>query len=133
MSNTQTVTEVYEAFQRGDVAAIVARVADEVDWRNDSVESRECPWNGNFSGKSNLPGFFSVVGAELDISVFDVKAIVASGSHVAVNLRIESTLRKNGRSVKNDSVHFWTFDERGQITRYRHYNDTAAELAAWRG
>jgi ketosteroid isomerase-like protein len=133
MSNEQTVKDLYAAFQRGDVAAIQAKVADDVDWRNDGVASKECPWNGNFSGKANLPGFFKAVGEQLDIKVFDVKAIAASGPFVAVTLRIESTLRKNGRAVQNDSVHFWTFDDRGQIARYRHFNDTAAELAAWRG
>ena len=46
MSNEQTVKEVYAAFKRGDVAAILARVADDVDWRNDGVASHECPWNG---------------------------------------------------------------------------------------
>jgi uncharacterized protein len=132
MSNEQTVRELYAAFQQGDVAAIVARVADDVDWRNDHVASRECPWNGNFSGKANLPGFFKAVGEHLDISVFDVQKIAASGAVVAVYLRIESTLKKNGRGVKNDSVHFWTFNDRGQIAQYRHFNDTAAELAAWR-
>ena len=133
MNNELTVKEVYAAFQRGDVAAIVALVADEVDWRNDGVASSECPWNGNFSGKTNLPGFFKAVGEHLNISVFDVQKIAASGSNVAVYLRIESTLPKNGRALKNDSVHFWTFNDRGQIARYRHFNDTAAELAAWRG
>jgi len=133
MNNEQTVKNVYAAFQRGDVAAIVSMVADDVDWNNDRVESRECPWNGNFSGKANLPGFFAAVGAELEITVFDVKSMVASGSAVAAYLRIESTLRKNGRAVKNDSVHYWTFNDRGQIAQYRHFNDTAAELAAWRG
>ena len=133
MSNEQTVQTVYGAFQRGDVPAIVALVADDVDWRNDAVESRECPWNGNFSGKAGLPGFFEAVGGELDIKVFDVKAMVAAGSSVAVWLRIESTVRKTGRALRNDVVHFWSFNERGQITRYRHFNDTAAELAAWRG
>ena len=132
MSNEQTIKDLYSAFQRADVAAITACVADDVDWRNDGVESRECPWNGNFSGKANLPGFFTAVGEHLDISVFDVKAIAAAGSHVAVHLRIESTLRKNGRALANDAVHFWTFNGSGQIIRYRHYNDTAAELAAWR-
>jgi ketosteroid isomerase-like protein len=132
MSNEQTVKDVYAAFQRGDVTAIVAHVTDDVDWRNDRVESRECPWNGNFSGKANLPGFFKALAEHLDFLVFDVQAIVASGSAVAVYLRIESTVRKNGRSLKTDSVHFWTFNDRGQITRYRHFTDTAAELAAWR-
>jgi ketosteroid isomerase-like protein len=133
MTNEQTVQKVYGAFQRGDVPAIVALVADDVDWRNDEVESRECPWNGNFSGKAGLPGFFEAVGGELDIKVFDVKAMVAAGSSVAVWLRIESTVRKTGRALRNDVVHFWSFNERGEITRYRHFNDTAAELAAWRG
>ena len=132
MSNEQTIKDVYSAFQRGDVAAIVAAVSDDVDWRNDRVASSECPWNGNFSGKANLPGFFKAVGEHLNISVFDVQKIVAAGSNVAVYLHIESTLPKNGRSVKNDSVHFWTFNDRGQIASYRHFNDTAAELAAWR-
>ena len=132
MSNEQAVREVYAAFLRRDVAAIQALVADDVDWRNDGVESKECPWNGNFSGKANLPGFFVAVGEQLDISVFDVKEIAASGANVAVHLRIESKLRKNGQSLRNDAIHFWTFNSRGQIASYRHYNDTAAELAAWR-
>lgn len=132
MNNEQTVKAVYGAFQRGDVPGIVALVSDDVDWNNDRVESRDCPWNGNFSGKSNLPGFFKAVGEELDITVFDVKSIAASGSVVAVYLRIESTVRKNGRRFTNDAMHHWTFNDRGQIARYRHFNDTAAELAAWR-
>lgn len=133
MNHTQTVQEIYAAFQRGDVAAIQARVAEDVDWRNDGVDSRECPWNGNFSGRSRLPGFFAAVGEQLDIKVFDVKTIAASGATVAVHLRIESTLRKNGRPVRNDAMHLWTFDTQGHVARYRHFNDTAAELAAWRG
>ena len=133
MSNEQTVQDVYAAFKRGDVAAILACVADEVDWRNEGVESRECPWNGNFSGKANLPGFFQAVGENLDLPVFEIKAMAASGPYVAVHLRIEGSVKKNGRGWANDAVHFWTFDSRGKITRYRHFNDTAAELAAWRG
>ena len=133
MSNEQVVKDVYAAFQRNDIPAILALVADDVDWNNSGVESRECPWNGNFSGKTNLPGFFTAVGSSLDITVFDVKSMIASGAHVAVHLRIESLVRKNGRPIKNDVVHYWKFTDRGQIAMYRHYNDTAAELAAWRG
>jgi ketosteroid isomerase-like protein len=133
MNNEQVVKDVYAAFQRNDIPAILALVADDVDWNNDRVESRECPWNGNFSGKANLPGFFAAVGSNLDIRVFDVKSMIASGAHVAVHLRIESLVRKNGRALKNDVVHFWNFTGSGKIAMYRHYNDTAAELAAWRG
>ncbi|MEY8689495.1 MAG: nuclear transport factor 2 family protein [Leptothrix sp. (in: b-proteobacteria)] len=133
MSNEETVKSVYAAFLRQDIAAIQAAVADDVVWRNDGVASNECPWNGNFSGKANLPGFFMAVGENMDLPVFEVKAIAASGNHVAVQLRIEGTVRRTRRAWANDTVHFWTFNERGQIVRYQHFNDTAAELAAWRG
>jgi ketosteroid isomerase-like protein len=104
-----------------------------VDWRNDGVASHECPWNANFSGKANLPGFFQAVGENLDLPVFDIRAIAASGHCVAVQLRIEGKVKKNGRGLANDAVHFWTFDDRGKVVSYRHFNDTAAELAALRG
>ncbi len=133
MSNEQTVKDVYAAFQRGDVAAIAARVTDNVDWRNDGIASKECPWNGDFSGKARVPAFFAAVGDHLDLPVFDVKAIAASGPFVAVQLRIEGTVKKTGRGWANDAVHFWTFSGDGKIASYRHFNDTAAELAAWRG
>jgi uncharacterized protein len=133
MTNEQTIKDLYAAFQRADVPGILAKVADDVDWRNDGVESRECPWNGNFSGKSRLPGFFQAVAEHLDIVVFEAKEYASSGHCVAVHLRIESTVRKNGRPLKNDVVHFWKFNDRGQVSSYRHYNDTASELAAWRG
>ena len=32
MSNTDTVREIYEAFGRGDVAAILDRLDDAVEW-----------------------------------------------------------------------------------------------------
>lgn len=133
MSNEQTIRDLYDAFKRQDISGILARVADDVDWRNDGVASKECPWNGNFSGKANLPAFFMAVGQNLDLPVFEVKAVAASGPYVAVQLRIEGNVRKNGRGWQNDAVHFWTFNNRGQVAAYRHFNDTAAELAAWRG
>ena len=46
-------------------------------------------------------------------------------------LRIESRVKKNGRALQNDSIHFWTFNDAGKVSAYRHFNDTAAELAAW--
>ena len=131
MSNTQTVQDLYAAFGRGDVAAILNMVTDEVDWNNDRVASRECPWNGNFSGKARVPEFFKAVD-ELDIAVFEPRTFVESGNHVSVMLRIESRVKKNGQSLQNDSIHLWTFNDAGKVSAYRHFNDTAAELAAWR-
>jgi len=130
---TQTVQNLYAAFQRGDVPGILEHCAENIDWRHDQLASRECPWNGNFSGRKNLPGFFAALGEHIDFKVFEPKAFLETGNQVAVHLRIESVLRKNGKPLQNDSIHLWTFDTSGRVASYRHFNDTAAELAAWRG
>ncbi|HVT41174.1 MAG TPA: nuclear transport factor 2 family protein [Gemmatimonadaceae bacterium] len=132
MSHTQTIQSLYAAFGKGDVPTILAALTDDVDWNNDRVASKECPWNGNFSGKKKVPGFFKAVGDNFDFAVFDPHTFVETGNTVAVVLRLESTLKKNGKSLKNDAVHVWTFDKGGKVSRYRHFNDTAQELAAWK-
>lgn len=132
MSKSDTIRAVYAAFQRGDIPAILGHCAANVDWDNSRVHSNECPWNGNFSGTSRLPGFFAAVGDNLDFQLFDPHTFVESGDHVVVLLRLESTIKKNGRPLLNDSVHAWKVNADGKITSYRHFNDTAMELAAWR-
>jgi ketosteroid isomerase-like protein len=134
MSMTATVQQVYEAFGKGDVETIVGLVADGVSWDNSRVVSSACPWNGDFSGKANLPGFFAAVDESIDFSAgaFEPLLFVESGNAVAVQLHLESRVRKNGRMLVNDVIHLWTFDDAGRIASYKHFNDTAAELEAWR-
>ena len=116
MSQTTTIQHIYEAFGRGDVPAILAHLSDDVDWDNSGVVSRECPWNGNFTGKAHVPAFFKAVGDHLDFEVFNPQTFVESGHHVAVVLRLESRLKKNGHALKNESVHVWTFDSHGKLS-----------------
>ena len=41
--NIKTIRMVYEAFGRGDVDAVVASVADDVDWATEA-SGRGAPW-----------------------------------------------------------------------------------------
>lgn len=131
-NHTRTIATIYESFGRGDLDSILARCAEDVSWDNSGVASKECPWNGDFSGRARLPGFFKALAESLDFTRFEPMAFIEQGAQVAVHLRLEFVIRKNGRAVKNDVVHLWSLDGSGRVTRYRHFNDTAAELAAWR-
>ena len=44
----ETITTIYEAFGRGDVATILDRVTDDVDWAAESFSSRAMPWLRRF-------------------------------------------------------------------------------------
>src|SRR5580693_9745688 len=55
--NIETARQMYEAFGRGDVQAILDRVTDDVDWSTDAaIES--APWYGPKHGKDELVSFF---------------------------------------------------------------------------
>jgi len=43
--NIKTITQVYEAFGRGDVAAVLDAVTDDVDWAAEAASSA-APWYG---------------------------------------------------------------------------------------
>lgn len=132
MTKTETIQALYAAFGRGDVNAILDQLTEDVDWNNSRVHSNEVPWNGNFSGKSRVPAFFGAVADSAELPVFNPHTFIEGPHHVAVLLRIEGRIKKNDQRLANDAVHVWQFDGAGKITSYRHYNDTAMELAAWR-
>ena len=133
MSHTATIQLVYEAFGKGDVGSILSQCTDDVNWDNSHVASRDCPWNGNFSGKAHLPDFFQALGTSLRFHQFTPHTFVEQGNHVIVLLKISAEVVKNGNTWTNDAIHEWAFAADGRVKHYRHYNDTAKELHAWNG
>ena len=65
--------------------------------------------------------------------MFEPRDFVSEGNQVVVRLRIKLVMKKNGKSAEFDTIHYWTFDSAGKVSAYRHFNDTAGEIAAWRG
>ena len=56
--NVATVKELYEAFGRGDVEAILDRLTDDVDWAADAADT-VAPWHRERHGKDEVVGFFT--------------------------------------------------------------------------
>ena len=67
--NLATVKGIYEAFGSGDMDAILAPIADDVDWAAETT-SRAAPWYEPIKGKDGVPSFFQALGA-LEVSKFD--------------------------------------------------------------
>jgi uncharacterized protein len=53
-ANIKTIAEVYQAFGRGDVTAILDAVTDDVDWAAEAASSG-APWCGSGPGRA-APG-----------------------------------------------------------------------------
>jgi ketosteroid isomerase-like protein len=130
-ANRQTIEQVYAAFGRGDVPFIVGRVTEATHW-DFSVASSDVPWHRPVRGKADLPGFFQALGENVGLSAFEPRAFVTDGKNVVVKVHIAYTVKRTGRQVDQEQVHWWTFDDAGRISGLRHYEDTAMVTAAWR-
>lgn len=132
MSHKDTVQEMYAAFGRGDVPAILERLDPNIEWEYNASPT-EVPWLQPRQGRSGAADFFTSLG-ELEFHRFEPKAILAEGNLVVVLLDVEVTVRKTGtRADELEEVHIWHFGDDGLVTRFRHRADTLKQLRAWQG
>ena len=131
MSNLPTVQRLYEAFGQGDTATILDLVADDVaweEWADNRAQAAGVRHLQPRRGKAGVEEFFGII-ATFEVTDFQVLALMEGGNQVVAEIVIEAKL-PNGGHYRDEELHLWTFDEAGQITRLRHYVDTAKHIAA---
>ncbi len=132
--NAAAVSEIYAAFGRGDVPAILERLADDAAWEawpDNFAQRAGVPYLVARRGPSDVQRFFALLGTYevLDFAVLDV---IGDGRQVVAEIRASFALPGGGRFA-DEELHLWTFDDAGRVTRFRHYCDTAKHIAAARG
>lgn len=131
-TNTNTVREIYEAFGRGDVPAILAKLDENVEWEYGTA-AHEVPWLMPRRGRKGAGEFFESL-AEVDFHNFVPKAILADEKLVVAIVDIAFTVKKNGKNVvEQDEAHIWRFNDAGKVARFRHCADTNQHVQAYRG
>lgn len=121
-SNIETIQGVYEAFGRGDVAAIVDLVTDDVDWAS-APDSSVAPWYGIHKGKGEVTKFFEELGASIEVTKFEPLTFGSNDTEVFAVIRFGFKSRATGKSGEMDLHHRWTLED-GKIALYRGADDT---------
>lgn len=130
MSNLQTVQEIYEAFGRGDVPAILAKLSESVDWEYGAT-STDVPWLQRKKGRDGAASFFASLDA-IQIHSFAPKTFLETEGVVVVLVDIEFTVKATGkRVIEEDEVHIWRFDAESKVARFRHRVDTHQHQLAY--
>jgi ketosteroid isomerase-like protein len=127
----QTVQEIYEAFGRGDVAAILDRVTDDVDWASECAPG-VAPWHGVRRGKGEVGAFFEALGSTVDVLEFAPRAFATNETDVMVVIDFEMKIRATGRTGAMTLHHHWRLRD-GKVFRYRGTEDTALTAALLAG
>ena len=127
--NLETIKTAYAAFQRGDIAAVLDLVADDVDWASEA-SGTGAPWFGPHKGKQGAGEFFDALGKTMEIEDFTpiTYATTDDGDVLAV-VRYAARSRETGKVAKMNLHHWWRFTN-GKISFYRGTEDTALTVGA---
>jgi len=123
MDATAVVQQVYEAFGRQDVPAILNLVAEEVDW--EFVGPASLAYAGKRRNHKEVAAFFADVPRADEIHAFEPREFIAAGEHVTVLGWESSTALDTGTKFQSEWVHVFTV-KKGKVTRWRGFFDTAA-------
>jgi len=132
MNNLRTVQDIYVAFRRGDIPAILSKLADDVDWEYGAGPT-EIPWLQHRSGPAGAAAFLQSLAA-MEVHSFVPKVLTEGDNTVIVALvDVEFTVKATGKYVKEeDEVHIWRFNREGKVARFRHRVDTLQQAFACR-
>jgi ketosteroid isomerase-like protein len=122
-ANIAQIQRLYAAFGRGDVAAIIAGLAPEVDWQSVGRKS-DYPAFGPRIGATDVHEFFQLVADNEEFSDFSPREFFAADDKVFVLGSYALTMKKTGRPVACEWVHVFTLRD-GKVTRWREHTDTA--------
>lgn len=120
--NVKTIQRVYEAFGRGDVAAILDTVNDDVDWATEAA-STDAPWWGVRTDKGGVTEFFTQIATNLEVLEFTPLAMVGKDDDVLAVIHFRAKATKTGKTVDMELHHHFHFVG-GKISRYRGTEDT---------
>jgi ketosteroid isomerase-like protein len=129
-----TIADLYAAFGRGDIPAILDALAEDVRWERWDDNSAQRAGVSHLqprAGRDGVAEFFAMVGA-IDFHAFELRGLAAGDDMVVADILIDATMASGGR-VRDEELHVWRFDADGRICAMRHYVDTAKHIAAERG
>ena len=128
--NVGTVAAIYEAFGRGDVPAILDKLADDVQWEQ-GIRATDIPYYAAGVGKAHVVSFFETLGANLELTHFEPLAICDGGDIVAVPIRYAGRIIGGGQIGMEMECHVWRFDADGKVAAFNHVLDLAVQEKAF--
>lgn len=126
--NVQTVQQVYAAWQRGDIPAVLDAFTDDIAWLMPGP-SEIVPHAGTYRGREQMAQYFAVLSETLEFEQYELAEFVAQGEKVVVLGRSRGRARATGNSFADNYAHYFEL-RGGKIARMRYYSDTAAIVAA---
>jgi ketosteroid isomerase-like protein len=123
------VKELYAAFGRGDMPAMLRVLDDDIQWNYPGSDL--IPWAGSFRGHDGVQQVFAAIASQADIERFEPQRFLAQDDSVVVLGWERVRVKRTSRTFEAHWTHAYTLS-RGKVTTFREYTDTAATESAFR-
>ena len=120
--NIQTVKDFFAAIGRGDREALLALVAEDIEW---IIPGEDWPLAGTHRGHAGLTDFLQKASETVETSFPEPPEYVAQGDRVLVVGVATGKIKATNKPFKDD----WVFDitvRDGKLTNVQEYIDTQA-------
>ena len=112
--NAQILQDMYEAFGRGDIPAVIAGLDQNVAWKTPDV----LPHSISVKDRDGVPAFFQNLASTWEDFSLEIEDICASGDRVCVIGHAGGKL--DGQQTNYGFVHAWTVRD-GVCVRFDEY------------
>jgi ketosteroid isomerase-like protein len=120
----ELVRDVYEAFARGDVPAVLGAMAADMEWH----EAEGMPYGGVYhGGEAVAQNVFGPITQDVVDFAVTAEEFIASGDAVAAVVRYTGTGKATGKKLDLPVVHVWKV-RNGKAEQFRQFIDTAKFL-----
>ena len=124
------VKELYAAFGRGDIASILASVADDVSWEYEAPS--EILSSGIRRSPKEVGEYFSAIAGQTVDHKLEMTDFFSNDNAVAAFGRYQGTIKSSGIRVDTPLAHYFKFRD-GKVVRHVQLSNTGAFLEAIRG
>ncbi|GGD35394.1 nuclear transport factor 2 family protein [Aureimonas glaciei] len=120
--NVQTVKDFFAAMGGSDRQALLALVADDIEW---IIPGENWPLAGTHRGHNGLADLLQTASEEVETSTMEFHEYVAQGDRVLVVGFAEGKIKATNKAWKDDWIFAITV-RNGKLTNIREYVDTQA-------
>ena len=124
MNNVQLVKDIYAAFGRGDIPAVLATFHPEIEWHQAEGNPYQLDGSAWIGPQAVLEKLFMRIGAEWDGFTITIRTIHDAGEYVIVEGRYTGTYKPSGRKLDSQLCHVLRFQD-GKLVSFQQYLNTA--------
>jgi hypothetical protein len=118
----QKVNQLYEAYNRRDVNAIIKSLSRDCIW--EVMGQPDIPFAGIYHGKEDIKDFFGKLEDTLDMSEFSVEHILENGNLVVATGHFNAMARKTNKRFSTIWAMTFEFNDNEEIVHFRDCFDT---------